>query len=199
MKNSTTPKKRKLPFPIEEEKNVTTTKNDLSKPETEEDMKYRIMNLFLRPARPLLLELGYSLGDKAFLSRLINENTQHGFNGRCPALRIDYPKIILSKGKLPNPAALSVCSREPGKLALRWKDNSGEAGSLPSDLLFIAVFSQWRYCWMFENYGAYRSDRRYSMDVHILQGKPIQVYAGFISEDGLRVSTSIYLGIVRVL
>ncbi len=156
------------------------------------------MDRFMQPLRPLLIELDKSFHDLPLFNEVLNENTQHGFKGRYPACRIDYSKLILSKGSLPNPTDLTVSSRKPGKLVFRWTNNNGIGESLPSDLLFIAVTNRKSQCWIVNYNTEKRSACRYSMDASILQGKPVKVYAGFISDDSQRISTSLFLGKVRV-
>jgi hypothetical protein len=168
------------------------------KPGCEFQKKREIMYRFMRPLRPFLKELDKLFCYTPAFDHVMNENTKHGFKGRYPALRIDYPNLILSKGKLPNPPDLSVCSAKPGKLVFSWTDNSGVLGSLPSDLLFVGVFNRKFRRWFFIVDVAERSACRYSMDTSMFQGKPVQVYAGFISEDSHRISTSLFLGEVRL-
>ena len=168
------------------------------KPGCEFHKKREIMYRFMRPLRPFLKELDKLFCYTPAFDHVMNENTEHGFKGSYPTLRIDYPKLILTKGKLPNPPALSVSPLKPGKLVFRWTDNSGIPESLPSDLLFVAVFNCKSCRWIFKVDVAERSACYYSMDATMFQGKPVQVYAGFISEDSHRISTSLFLGEVRV-
>ena len=45
--------------------------------------------------------------------------------GVFPAFTVDYPKILLSKGSLPNATSPTAASTVAGKLAFTWVDNSG--------------------------------------------------------------------------
>ena len=197
MKNISISEQNSLRVTTEKKKN-TDTKDRFTKPGLDRQMKHRIMNRFMRALRPLLTALDESLCETPVFNRLMNENTQDGFKGHYPALRTDYAKVILTKGRLPNPPALSVCSPKLGKLVFRWTDNSGIQESLPSDLLFIGVYNRETCRWIFKVDAADRSARRYTMDATVFQEKPVQVYAGFISADSGRISTSLFLGEVRV-
>jgi hypothetical protein len=197
MKNITSSEKNQLPVSSEKKKNITATKAGLIKPKLDQD-KRRTMDRLMQPLKPLLIELDKSLHNMPLFNEVLNENTQHGFKGRYPAFRIDYSKLILSKGSLPNPTDLTVNSRKPGKLVFRWTNNNGIGESLPSDLLFIAVTNRKSRCWIVSINAEKRSACRYSMDASILQGKPVKVYAGFISEDSERISNSLFLGEVIV-
>jgi hypothetical protein len=168
------------------------------KPGCEFHKKRKIMYRFMRPLRPFLKELDELYCYTPAFDHVMNENTEHGFRGSYPTLRIDYPKLILTKGKLSNPPALSVSPLKPGKLVFRWTDHSDISESQPSDLLFVAVFNCKSCRWIFKVDVAERSACYYSLDATMFQGKPIQVYAGFISEDSHWISTSLFLGEVRV-
>jgi hypothetical protein len=75
----------------------------------------------------------------------------------------------------------------------------GVLSSLPNDLLFVGVFNRKTEAWIGSIHAATRSACHYSLDVTEFRNNPVQVYAGFISEDSDRLSTSLYLGKVRVL
>jgi Family of unknown function (DUF6266) len=198
MENITTSEKSKSPVSTEKIKKFKHVKNGVVKPESERQMKSRIMGRLMRQSTPLLMELDKSLLKRPVFKKVLNENTKHGFKGRYPALRINYPDLILSKGNLPNPDDLSVSSPKPGKLVFSWTDNSGILESLPSDLLFVGLFDRKSRCWIVSIHAAERSACRYSLNASPFQGKPVQIYAGFISEDSERMSTSLYLGEIRV-
>jgi hypothetical protein len=198
MKNIITSEKRKMTM-ANAKQMAMTGKGWFRKPGCESRKKREIMYRFMRPLRPFLRELDKLYSYTPAFDHVMNENTEHGFTGSYPILRIDYQKIILTKGKLPNPAALSVSSLKPGKLVFRWTNSRDFRECLPSDLLFVAVFNCKCRRWIFKADVADRSACRYSLDATIFQGKPVRVYAGFISEDSHRISTSLFLEEIWVL
>jgi hypothetical protein len=198
MKNMTVSEKSGLKMTNGKNKTMSG-KGWFRKPGCEFHKKHEIMYRFMRPLRPFLKELDQLFCYTPAFDHVMNENTDQGFKGSYPTLRIDYPRIILTKGKLPNPPALSVSPLKPGRLVFQWTDDSGIFVSLSSDLLFIAVFNYKSRRWIFKADVAVRSVCHYSMDATLFQGKPVRVYAGFISEDSQRISTSLFLGEVRVL
>jgi hypothetical protein len=197
MKNMTVSEKSGLKMTNGKNKTMSG-KGWFRKPGCEFHKKREIMYRFMRPLRPFLKELDKLYCYTPAFDHVMNENTEQGFKGSYPTLRIDYLKVILTKGKLPNPPALSVSPLKPGKLVFRWTDNSDISESLPSDLLFVGLFSRKSKAWIVSIHAAERSACRYSIDASSFQGKPVQVYAGFISEDSERISTSLFLGEVRV-
>ena len=170
-----------------------------SKKRFEQHMKIRVLNRFLLPLRDFLMRLDKTPYKTPAYNQVLKENVKNGFRGSFPSLRIDYNKLILSKGELPNSPALSVCSSKPGKLIFNWTDNSGLKKALPTDSLFISVFNRHSKSWILELRAADRCECYFETDAGRFRNKKVQVYAGFLSADGYRVSTSLFLGEVRVL
>jgi len=131
--------------------------------------------------------------------QILKENVRYAFRSDHYKFRIDCGKVILSKGNLPVALRMSVSSSGFGKLVFVWTDNSGIQKALPTDRLFVAIFNRESKTWIFKVDAAPRSTGYYSMEAGRFQGKPVQVYAGFVSLDSKRISTSFFLGEVRVL
>jgi hypothetical protein len=132
-------------------------------------------------------------------NKILKENVQNAFRSDHFRFRIDCRKLIFSKGNLPVALRMSVSSPEFGKLIFSWSDNSGIHRALSTDRLFVAIFNREFKTWIFNAYATSRLACHYSMEAGRFQGKPVQVYAGFVSLDGKRISTSLFLGVVRVL
>ena len=71
------------------------------------------MNRVMRQLKKFLVELDVKSYKGSAYNLLLRENIKQSFKGSWPALRIDYTKLILSKGRLPNAPAMSVCSPRP--------------------------------------------------------------------------------------
>src|SRR5450432_4012296 len=149
MKNITVSEKSRLKLTNGQTKTMPG-KGWFTKPDCESNTKRETMLRIMRPLRPFLKELDKLFCYTPTFDHVMNENTEHGFKGSYPKLRIDYPKVILTKGKLPNPPALSVSSVKSGELDFRWTDNSSFPDSLPSDLLFIGIFNRQYRRWIFK-------------------------------------------------
>jgi hypothetical protein len=130
--------------------------------------------------------------------QVLKENIRNAFRSDHYRFRIDCGKVILSKGNLPVALRMSVSSSRFGKLVFVWTDNGGIQKALPTDRLFVAIFNRESKTWIFKVNAAPRSTGYYSMEAGRFQGKPVQVYAGFVSLDSKRISTSLYLGEARV-
>src|SRR5712675_1839179 len=119
MKNAAISEKTNLKMTIGKEI-AMPGKGWFTKPDFELNKKREIMYRFMRPLRPFLKELDKLFCYAPAFDHVMNENTEHGFKGSYPTLRIDYPKVILTKGNLPNPPAFSASPLKTGKLVFRW-------------------------------------------------------------------------------
>ena len=131
------------------------------------------MYRFMRPLRPFLKELDKLFCYTPAFDHVMNENTEHAFKGFYPTLRIDYPKIILTKGKLPNPPTLSVSTLKPAKLIFHWTyNNSGISELRSSDLCFlIAVFNRKSPRWILKWMSRKRSGQPLYIGCSLVSGK----------------------------
>ena len=68
-----------------------------------------------------------------------------------------------------------------------------------SDRIFTDVYCEAMYKFLYELTDPERRERKFRMDVSYFSGESVEVWFGFASLDGFRVSTSIYAGPVNVL
>jgi hypothetical protein len=161
--------------------------------------KFALMTKFLRPLTDLFNQtfrnsaIGMSCYNKAF-----SENSQ-AITGDYPAIGIDYPRIVLSKGRLPLGEPPTISSPGEGKLFLSWKTGDGINRYLTSGSAFIAAYSEELSRWIVGQYPISESQRSCMLDVSPFKGKSAQTYIGFISKGCKKVSESRYMGVVNIL
>jgi hypothetical protein len=167
----------------------------------QQQAKFSLMIKFLQPLTSLLnrtfdsFAVGMSGINKAF-----SYNVQNGITGVYPAVAVNYPMVLLSRGDLPVAAAPAANSAVAGKLAFTWTDNSGLGKAIATDIAFVAVFCEALNHWIYnQNTAAARSAGTYTLDVSAFSGKTVQTYIGFVSANGKTYSNSLYTGIVNVL
>ena len=111
-----------------------------------------LMTKFLRPLTELFNQtyrnsaVGMTCFNKAF-----SENRK-AITGDYPALGIDYPRILLSKGKLPLGEPPTLSSPGKGKLMLTWKTGDGINQHLTRGRAFIAAYSEEFRRWIFNQF-----------------------------------------------
>ena len=166
----------------------------------EQQAKFTLITNLLLPLTDLL-NVTYS---KSAASRMSGFNKAFSVNneaitGVFPAIAVDYPKILLSKGSLPNVGSPTAASTAAGKLAFSWVDNSGTNSSLSSDLVFVAAFNEELKHWIFLMKAAARNAAGFILDVTPFSGKPVQTWLGTMSADRKKIATSWYTGLVNIL
>jgi hypothetical protein len=162
--------------------------------------KFTLMTSFLLPLTDLTNQT-YSKSANAQMSganKAFSVNSEF-VTGVYPAFVVDYPKILLSKGSLPNGTNPAAASTVAGKLTFSWVDNSGVNTALSSDLAYVAAYNEELNHWIFIQKAAQRSAATYILDVTPFSGKPVQTYIGFMSADRKKVSSSWYTGQVNIL
>jgi hypothetical protein len=166
----------------------------------QQQAKFTLITNFLTPLTDLLNQT-YS---KSAASRMSGFNKAFSVNneavaGVYPAFTVDYPKILLSKGSLPNATSPTAASTVAGKLTFTWIDNSGINSALSSDLAFVAAYNEELQHWTFLQKAAGRNAATFTLDVTPFSGKPVQTYIGFMSADRKKVASSWYTGLVNIL
>jgi hypothetical protein len=166
----------------------------------EQQARFSLITNLLLPLTDLLNQT-YSKSAAAKMSgfnKAFSVNNQ-AITGVFPAIAVDYPKILLSKGSLPNVSSPAAASPAAGKLAYTWIDNSGVNNALSSDLAFVAAYNEELKHWIFFQKAAARNTAGFTLDVTPFSGKTVQTYLGMTSADRKKIATSWYTGMVNIL
>jgi Family of unknown function (DUF6266) len=180
---------------------LTTKKRGKSDPsQLQQQAKFGLMIKFLRPLGSLLSQT-YDItpAEMTGINKALSDNIKNAITGVYPAFTVDYTKLSLSKGILPNAETPTAASTVAGKLTFTWTDNSGTGDALATDMAFVAVYNDTLNRWIFKQNIAARNAGTYTLDVTAFSGKPVQTYFGFISADGSSVSDSLFTGQVNAL
>jgi Family of unknown function (DUF6266) len=157
-------------------------------------VKTLLMIKFMRPLRNFMEEIQI-----VSTKKMLKENIRNAFRNDHYKYRIDYSKLIFSKGNLSVAPRMSVSSPKAGKLVFRWTDDSGIGRCRANDQLFVAIFNCTSKSWILKQNAAKRSEGFCNIHIKPSISKRLQTYIGFISADGMRVSDSLYMGEVNVL
>ena len=103
----------------------------------EQQAKFSLITNLLLPLTDLL-NVTYN---KSAAARMTGFNKAFSVNNQAitgvfPAITVDYPKILLSKGSLPNVSDPAAASTVAGKLAFSWRTNGLEESSTGKTQLF---------------------------------------------------------------
>ena len=162
--------------------------------------RFRLMTGFLRPLTDLLNQTykKFAIGMSGF-NKAFSDNMKEAVAGTYPDFVIDFTKVSLSKGPLPNAVAISASSTDPGKLSFSWTDNSEIGTALSSDNAFVAAYDEDLCHWAYTQKAVGRNAGSFVLDMSKFSGKTVHTYIGFISASGRVVSDSFYTGTVSIL
>ena len=160
--------------------------------------KFSIAIRFLKPIVPILRKYDEPIRRKGF-NKAASLIIRHAIQGQYPDQRIDYSRVVLGEGYLPNPKTYQLKSPAKGLLEFTWSLELIKRGVSKSDRIFTVAYCEARHEFQYEPYGAERRERQFQMDVSSFSGETTEVYFGFVSSDGELVSTSIYAGSINVL
>jgi hypothetical protein len=174
-------------------------KTDVSVSQEQQRARFRLMSDFLRPLTDLFNQtFKKSAVGMTCLNKAFSEN-KLAITGEYPAIAIDYPRIVLSTGRLPLGEPPSISSVEPGKILLTWRTDDGINRHLTSGSAFIAAYCEAFNRWIFKQYVIREAISSCVLDVVPFSGKTVQTYIGFISKGSRIISESRYMGPVDVL
>lgn len=160
----------------------------------EQQMKFSIIVHFLQAVTGVI-DVGFknfANGMTAFNSAF-SYNIKNGITGISPDFEVDYAKVLLSRGDLPNaiaPAATTTGSQ----VFFTWTDNSGMAKALGTDNSILVVYCKEMGASIFTYTGPQRSAASAQLDVSSFAHQTVETWIAFISEDGSEVSNSLYTG-----
>jgi Family of unknown function (DUF6266) len=165
----------------------------------EHQAKFTVMGNFLRSLHDFL-KVTYKVHNrnKTGYQKAFSENYREALIGTYPSFSIDYSKVRLGNGILPNAINPTVNSPETGKLVFSWAENDRGDRSMSSDQFYVAIYSEKLKQWNFNFKIAERYKKFCRVDAAYFSGTRVHVYIGFVSADGKQVSTPLYTGALTV-
>ncbi|MDR1761091.1 MAG: DUF6266 family protein [Bacteroidales bacterium] len=172
-------------------------------PRTEGQMSQRskfALTLNLLKPMTALLRTGWKL--YAHRQSPFNAATSYtlanAITGNYPDYAIDPSKVLVSRGSL-TPAANGMVVAASGSIEFAWDDNSGMGSAKQTDKTLIAVLNLAKGEAITNDAGADRMTGIQSVPVPAdWTDDSVEIYLGFISEDGKEVSNSVHLGTLNI-
>lgn len=159
------------------------------------EAKFKFGNNWLVPFHPFV-SVGfhnYAIG-KTAIAAAFSANYLQVISGSYPNFVVDYTRVIISKGKLPQLEEPLMSLSAPDMLEISWLPNTG-AGTSYNDQLMLALYSPDLQVADGFIGSASRADKQYSFRFNPqLVGVPLEVYLSVVSLDRKKVADSIYMG-----
>src|SRR5690554_721588 len=161
--------------------------------------KFSTVLRFLQPMTDFL-RVGFKLyaNKMTQFNAAMSYNLFNGVTGAYPNYSIDYANALITRGNLTG-AVGGASSPSAGDVQITWDDNSGSGSALATDKALILLFNATRGESVFTTAGPVRTAGTETISVPSeYTGEDVEVFLGFISEDGSKVANSSYLGSVTV-
>ena len=170
-------------------------RNPRTLPQLTQRSKFAITLNYLRPLNALLRTSWklYAHGQSP-INAAMSYTLANAVRGAYPNYSIDPAKVLISRGNS-TPARNATAFVESGVVEITWDDNSGVNSAKQTDKALIAIVNRERGEVITDSGGAERMTGMQSVEMPAdWSGEPVDVYLGFISEDGKEVANSVYLG-----
>jgi hypothetical protein len=173
----------------------TSVRNPRSEAQVTQRTKFLVTIEFLKPITPFV-----RAGFKAYANKQTAFNAAMSYNvnnaviGSFPDFELDYPNAMVSRGSLLQAEGGSA-TVGTGSMTFAWTDNSGVSNALATDKAMLMIYNSDKGEAVFSTASADRSTETADLSIpEGWSGDTVEVYLGFISEDGSLVANSVYLG-----
>lgn len=157
--------------------------------------KFYLAMEFLKPIKDYI-RVGfktYAIHKSAF-NAAMSYVVKNSISGEYPDYGINYPRMLVTRGDL-TPPKEATATLSAGIVTITWHDNSTEGFAAATDLSMPLAFNISKGLAVFETAATTRVSQSVTLTLPPdWSGDTIQLYLGFISEDGSAVANSVYLG-----
>ena len=150
---------------------------------------------FLTPIKDYI-RVGYKTYavKKSAFNAAVSYVVKNAVSGSYPDIEINYQRVLVSRGDLTPPKDVAATISEHC-LTITWSDNSAEGSADATDLSMPMAYNVSKGQTVFEIAATTRSSQSVVLPLPSnWLGDTIHLYLGFISEDGMEVANSVYIG-----
>ena len=123
---------------------------------------------------------------------------KNAITGSYPGYSIDYSKVLISRGDLPNAENPTAVAAVASKINFAWVDNTGTGKASSDDTAILVVYCPAMKLALYTTTGATRSDGSQQYNAAVFHGQQVETWVGFISADGKEIASSIFTGQLTV-
>lgn len=168
--------------------------NPRTLPQQEQRTRFALTLAFLRTLTPYL-RVGYKpqTQTRTAFNAAMSYNIRYALTGEFPDIGVDYRRVMVARGSL-TPVFDVTVTKEDGKIAMAWTDNSGMGDAFATDLAMPLAYNKKRSLAVYDFAAATRGDAALELALPADWGDdPVAVYLAFRSEDNRTVTNSICL------
>lgn len=176
-------------------------KNPRTEAQMAQRMRFKATTDFLSSMLPFIHE-----GYKNHAKKMTEYNAAQSYlldnavTGEYPDIGLDYERVKVSRGKLPVASSASVTS-DSGSISFSWEDNSDMPGASPDDIAMAIVYDTEanEAFYTVRGEGRRRGNPREVINIPARAARHrLVTYLAFVSEDGRKVSDSVFCGETRI-
>jgi len=172
-------------------------KGDPSPAQVDQQSKFGLAGGFVNDVKRLLAATIPAGSNMTSFNIVLQQVLNEAITGTSNAYSIDYSKVMLSQGELPNAFSFSAASAAAGKIAWTWQASAG-LGEDPTDRAVLIVYSEDLGRVAYTLSGAARSTGTDSLTIAAFSGKVVQTWLSFISANGKEIADSVFTGHLTV-
>ncbi|HNP21758.1 MAG TPA: DUF6266 family protein [Panacibacter sp.] len=165
----------------------------------EQQLKFALIMRFTQ-TMTALLELtykAYANGMTAF-NAAFAYNIQNAVTGNSPDFEVDYQKVLVSRGSLPNGANPAVAKGTDDNLVFTWTDNSGMGKALATDKTVLVIYCSALDVTVYTSGNTTRDAGTETVDLSAYHQQTVETWIAFTDMDGNEASNSFYTGSIIV-
>ncbi len=172
---------------------------NFTQPQLEQHAKFSLGIRFVNRLTGL-----FAVSFRKFAAKMTGANSalsyllKNAITGTYPSYSIDYSKVLVSRGDLPNADNPSATAIAGSKINFAWTDNTGIGKAESDDAAILVVYCPATKMAVYTTAGATRGDGGQQYNVAVFHGQVVETWLGFMSADGKEVATSIYTGQLTV-
>ena len=164
-------------------------------------MMFAVVMAWLKPILQLI-SIGYQdvKTAKTPLNAAMSYHLKEAVKGSGPDFEIDFSKAILSRGELLNVFVGPLSAQSGARLSMHWENAASSIYSQDSDKAVFAVYNPGKDRFVTFLQVASRGDRQVVLQLPAnFVGEEVHVYHFYVSERQNAVSTSLYLGLIKLV
>ncbi|WP_431135107.1 DUF6266 family protein [Psychroserpens mesophilus] len=163
--------------------------------------RFKTVITFVTPIKGLLSKyFGKPQGDKSRYNLATSYHLTEALIAIPGGFTINYQKVLISKGDLRGLQQPVINAAPNHVLDLTWDDNSGQGNAAADDVLFMVVFAPNEQLYQVFNPASTRDQRSVQLTLPaFMAGLEVEIWAGFVTQNGKEAAVSSYLGTLTVL
>ena len=131
-------------------------------------------------------------------NRVTSALMSQALTGNYPGIRLSYPLVLISKGKLPPAEHAAAAAMDNGNIYFSFTDNSETGTASPTDKIILVAYAEEQQQAVFNLHAGLRKDCEAVLQAGMLKGCNVETWIGFLSSDETNAANSVYTGSIRL-